>query len=141
MEIKELHRYKIEPKFKKSVEERETFKSTDGKVVVIIDQLRWGSCFITPQNESEVSYIQDCMQDGEESFIATDFLEMEEDSTFDGCASEIEFVEGWTDETKALFTEQFEQDRSDALDFMELESEAYELIFHNGITANLDEET
>jgi len=128
-------RYKVEPTYKKSVEEIETFENEDKtKYVNLIELWRWGEYYVTPQNEHEVEILQKGME--EEGICITDFEEWELDNTWDGCATDLHFYgPGWTEEDKEAFEEEYFENYYEAMEnhgFMSVDCEVY---IHTKITA------
>ena len=99
--------YELNPKYKKSVVENETYYSEEHGSIVVTVLWRWGTWYVTPQDKDEVKLLKQAMKENIELCI-TDFSDFEMRETFDGCSEDLEFYcSAWTDEQKDKFQEEY----------------------------------
>lgn len=133
--------YEINPKRKKSFVEEEIF-SNGTKSVGVETCWRAGTVRVTPQNETEVEWLQDALDSAEENeygdtFEPMEFEEYEFIETWDGCSEDYHYYgEGWTDDEKETLEESMEEEfASSALENAGYHSSDMEVFIHNGIVA------
>lgn len=128
--------YRVEPTYKKSVEEHEIFENADKtKYVNMIQLWRWGTWYVTPQNQEEVDMLLEGME--QSGLCITDFEEYEMDSTFDGQSTDFEYwgKPGWTEEEKEEFEADYFENFFEAFERRDLESYDLEVYIHCAVTA------
>lgn len=124
--------YKIDPSYKKSVEEIEIFYDGDKRYLSVNTLWRWGTYIITPTSEEEIEWLNAGLTEG--GLCVTDFEEWELDNTLDGVSVELSFSgDGWESE------EQKEAIEEDYFENWDLEShnflpEDIEIYIHEPIT-------
>jgi len=137
--------YNVCPKWKKSFEEIEYFRHEDGRCVAVDVLWRSGSVYITPQNEDEVTWLEEAIadEDGEKgSFEPYSFEECEFSDSWDGISEDLDFHGKWNEEDKEAIIEAHEEGDdfiSTILEEFEFFSDDAELFMHNGIMVELFE--
>ena len=100
--------YLISPSYKKSLEEIETFKDTNGRFVDVMTIWRGGEYIIHPENEEELQSLQHYTE--EEGICITDFKNWELNSTYDGVETSIYMYGAWSDEDKETYQNRFNEE-------------------------------
>ena len=102
--------YEVNPTYKKSVVENETFYSKEYGTVVVTVLWRWGTWYLTPQDKDEVKLLKQAMKKDIQLCI-NDFSDFEMRETWDGCSEDLEY-EGdvWTEEQFESFKEEYYED-------------------------------
>ena len=138
--------YNVCPKWKKSFEEIEYFRHEDGRCVAVDVLWRSGSVYITPQNEDEVTWLEEAIadEDGKNgAFEPYSFEECEFSDSWDGISEDLNFYgDAWTEEDKDKIIEAHEEGDdfiSTILEDNEFFSDDAELFIHNGIMVELFE--
>ena len=133
-----MKRYRVEPRFKKSIIECEFFKHPTEKGTVEVDVCwRGGEYFvdIDQENEDEVEMMQDAIDHPDETFEVTSFENWELDNTFDGCSEDMYYHGVDFDEDE--FTEEYYESDMGSWEFLVeergWESFDCEIYIHNGV--------
>ena len=132
--------YKIEPRFKKSVEEIEHWRNPETEQTLAVEVLwRTGEYIIHPQNEEEEQEIlrfANMNEDeaAEEGFVITAFEEWELISTWDGCYEEVHFHWDLEDDEREELSEQYWEENTQMFYDMGFDSYDCDITIYNGIT-------
>ena len=146
MKIEIGKQYNVSPRWKKSFEEIEYFINDEENGTITVSTLwRGGNVLITPQDEDEVSWLEEAVNSGDDyggSLTVTDFQEYEYDSAFDGISTDLDFLgkKEWTEEEKNQIQEDYDEEWTSALEEKyEYHSEDLEIFFYGACDAELFE--
>lgn len=109
--------YKVEPTFKKSVIEIMSYYNDDGSIDVETCW-RWGTFNITPENENEVSRLQEGIDTTDDyiNFCVSNFKNWDFIDCWDDCGTSLQYDIDWDDDKIQQFEEEYWDDPSEMLE-------------------------
>lgn len=129
-------RYMLEPSYKKSIYEEEVWVDEKGRRLCISEVWRWGEWYVIPQNSDEVEMLVEATRT-EDEFDPFSFEEVEFGSTWDGCASDLHFIDcpdyTWTEKEKEQVEKDLWEDQWEWLENNGFQSDGCEYTIHSTI--------
>lgn len=120
--------YEVNPIYKKSVVEVEHHHSTKFGHIDVTICWRWGTWYVTPQNEDEIKLLKKAMKKNIELCI-NNFSDYEMRETWDSCSEELEYKgDVWTEEQFEAFKGEYYEDRTESMskyEFDMLDADTY----------------
>mgnify|MGYP001335419875 CR=1 FL=1 len=126
--------YELNPTYKKSVVENESFYSSEYGTIVVTVLWRWGTWYVTPQDKEEVKLLKQAMKENIELEV-TSFGDFEMREVFDSCYEELEYHgDVWSEEEFEAFKEEYWEDCSGTLEKYGFDPQDCETYIHCEIT-------